>query len=212
MKDLYKRLLDICYERQLHHLGSYFSALQIIDEIYAEITLRKRRLDKDDIFILSNGHAVVALYAVLEKYYGLDAGELHDKYGDHPKRNELDKLHCSTGSLGMGITVAVGRALANPDRNVYCLLSDGECAEGSVWEALRFAYENKVTNLKLYVNANGWSAYDTVDLDYLENRIKAFHPDVNYVRTTVEHFGLKGLHAHYTNFNEEQYKEALASL
>ena len=205
MKDLYKRLLDICYERQLHHLGSYFSALQIIDQIYSE-------MDKDDIFILSNGHAVVALYVILEKYYGLDAVELHEKYGDHPKRNELDKLHCSTGSLGMGITVAVGRALANPDRNVYCLLSDGECAEGSVWEALRFAYENKVTNLKLYVNANGWSAYDTVDLDYLEKRIKAFHPDVNYVRTTVEHFGLKGLHAHYTNFNEEQYKEALASL
>ena len=205
MKDLYKRLLDICYERQLHHLGSYFSALQIIDQIYSE-------MDKDDIFILSNGHAVVALYVILEKYYGLDAVELHEKYGDHPKRNELDKLHCSTGSLGMGVTVAVGRALANPDRNVYCLLSDGECAEGSVWEALRVAYENKVTNLKLYVNANGWSAYDTVDLDYLENRIKAFHPDVNYVRTTVEHFGLKGLHAHYTNFNEEQYKEALASL
>ena len=205
MKDLYKRLLNICYERQLHHLGSYFSALQIIDQIYSE-------MDKDDIFILSNGHAVVALYVILEKYYGLDAVELHEKYGDHPKRNELDKLHCSTGSLGMGVTVAVGRALANPDRDVYCLLSDGECAEGSVWEALRFAYENKVTNLKLYVNANGWSAYDTVDLDYLENRIKAFHPDVNYVRTTVEHFGLKGLHAHYTNFNEEQYKEALASL
>ena len=205
MKDLYKRLLDICYERQLHHLGSYFSALQIIDQIYSE-------MDKDDIFILSNGHAVVALYVILEKYYGLDAVELHEKYGDHPKRNELDKLHCSTGSLGMGVTVAVGRALANPDRDVYCLLTDGECAEGSVWEALRFAYENKVTNLKLYVNANGWSAYDTVDLDYLENRIKAFHPDVNYVRTTVEHFGLKGLHAHYTNFNEEQYKEALASL
>ena len=205
MKELYKRLLDICYERQLHHLGSYFSALQIIDEIYSQ-------KNDDDIFILSNGHAVVAFYVVLEKYYGLDAVELHEKYGDHPKRNELDKLHCSTGSLGMGVTVAVGRALANPDRNVYCLLSDGECAEGSVWEALRFAYENKVTNLKLYVNANGWSAYDTVDLDYLENRIKAFHPDVNYVRTTVEHFGLKGLHAHYTNFNEEQYKEALASL
>ena len=205
MKDLYKRLLDICYERQLHHLGSYFSALQIIDEIYSQ-------KKEDDIFILSNGHAVVALYVVLEKYYGLDAVELHEKYGDHPKRNELDKLHCSTGSLGMGVTVAVGRALANPDRDVYCLLSDGECAEGSVWEALRFAYENKVTNLKLYVNANGWAAYDAVDLDYLEKRIKAFHPDVNYVRTTVEHFGLKGLHAHYTNFNEEQYKEALASL
>ena len=205
MKELYKRRLDICYERQLHHLGSYFSALQIIEEIYSQ-------KKEDDIFILSNGHAVVALYVVLEKYYGLDAVELHEKYGDHPKRNELDKLHCSTGSLGMGITVAVGRALANPNRDVYCLLSDGECAEGSVWEALRFAYENKVTNLKLYVNANGWAAYDAVDLDYLEKRIKAFHPDVNYIRTTVEHFGLKGLHAHYTNLNEEQYKEALKSL
>ena len=205
MKELYKRLLDICYERQLHHLGTYFSALKIIEEIYSQ-------KKEDDIFILSNGHAVVALYVVLEKYYGLDAVELHEKYGDHPKRNELDKLHCSTGSLGMGVTVAVGRALANPNRDVYCLLSDGECAEGSVWEALRFAYENKVTNLKLYVNANGWAAYDAVDLDYLEKRIKAFHPDVNYIRTTVEHFGLKGLHAHYTNLNEEQYKEALKSL
>ena len=205
MKKLYRRLLDICYENKLHHLGSYFSCLHIIDEIY------KNKKD-DDIFILSSGHSVVALYVVLEKYYGLDAVELHKKYGDHPKRNEVDKLHCSTGSLGMGITVAVGRALATPNRNVYCLLSDGECAEGSVWESLRFAFENKLSNLKIYVNANGWAAYDPVDLDYLEKRIKAFHPDVNFVRTTVEHFGLKGLHAHYTNFSEEQYREALASL
>ena len=205
MKKLYRRLLDICYENKLHHLGSYFSCLHIIDEIY------KNKKD-DDIFILSSGHSVVALYVVVEKYYGLDAVELHKKYGDHPKRNEVDKLHCSTGSLGMGITVAVGRALANPNRNVYCLLSDGECAEGSVWESLRFAFENKLSNLKIYVNANGWAAYDPVDLDYLEKRIKAFHPDVNFVRTTVEHFGLKGLHAHYTNFSEEQYREALASL
>ena len=205
MKKLYRRLLDICYENKLHHLGSYFSCLHIIDEIY------KNKKD-DDFFILSSGHSVVALYVVLEKYYGLDAVELHKKYGDHPKRNEVDKLHCSTGSLGMGITVAVGRALANPNRNVYCLLSDGECAEGSVWESLRFAFENKLSNLKIYVNANGWAAYDPVDLDYLEKRIKAFHPDVNFVRTTVEHFGLKGLHAHYTNFSEEQYREALASL
>ena len=205
MKKLYRRLLDICYENKLHHLGSYFSCLHIIDEIY------KNKKD-DDIFILSSGHSVVALYVVLEKYYGLNAVELHKKYGDHPKRNEVDKLHCSTGSLGMGITVAVGRALANPNRNVYCLLSDGECAEGSVWESLRFAFENKLSNLKIYVNANGWAAYDPVDLDYLEKRIKAFHPDVNFVRTTVEHFGLKGLHAHYTNFSEKQYKEALASL
>jgi len=121
-------------------------------------------------------------------------------------------LHCSTGSLGQGITVAVGRAVANPNRNVYCLISDGECAEGSVWEALRYAYDAKVDNLKIYLNANGWAAYDAVDVDVLEKRVKAFHPDVVYVRTTVAQFGLSGLDAHYTNLTEEQYTEAVAGL
>jgi transketolase len=205
MKKLYRRLLDICYENKLHHLGSYFSCLEILNKIYSEMS-------EDDIFILSNGHAVVALYVILEEYYGLNAQELLDKYGEHPKRNELDKIYCSTGSLGMGITVAVGRALANPNRNVYCMISDGECAEGSIWEALRFSHESKVDNLKIYVNANGWAAYDAVDLDYLETRIKAFNPKVNFVRTTVESFGLSGLDAHYTNFTEQQYLEAVESL
>ena len=75
---------------------------------------------------------VTALYVVLEKYFGIDAEELLEKHGHHPHRDELNKLHCSTGSLGQGITVAVGRAIANPNRDVYCLISDGECAEGSV--------------------------------------------------------------------------------
>jgi transketolase len=169
-------------------------------------------MDAEDIFILSSGHCVTALYVVLEKYFGIDAEELLEKHGHHPHRDELNKLHCSTGSLGQGITVAVGRAIANPNRDVYCLISDGECAEGSVWEALRYAYDAKVDNLKIYLNANGWAAYDAVDVDVLEKRIKAFHPDVTYVRTTVDQFGLSGLDAHYTNFTEEQYKEAVAGL
>lgn len=204
-KNLTRRLLDICYKKQLHHLGSYFSCLDLIDRIYSD-------MNGDDIFILSNGHAVVSLYVVLEKYFGFNAEELLEKYGEHPKRDESVRLHCSTGSLGMGITVAVGRALANPNRNVYCMISDGECAEGSIWEALRFSYEKKISNLKIYVNANGWAAYDPVDLDYLENRIKAFNPDVNFIRTTVNHHGLEGLNAHYTNFTEDQYKFALGEL
>lgn len=205
MKTLYRRLLDICYKNKLHHLGSYFSCLHILDKIY-------QSMNENDIFILSNGHSAVALYVILEKYYGLDAEQLLEKYGEHPKRNELDKIYCSTGSLGMGITVAVGRALANPNRNVYCMISDGECAEGSIWEALRFSYEKNVNNLKIYVNANGWAAYDPVDLDYLEDRIKVFNPNVNFIRTSVEHFGLSGLDAHYINFTEKQYLEAIESL
>ena len=83
---LERRLLDICYNKKLHHLGSYFSCLHLIDKIYSE-------MEDDDIFILSNGHAVVSLYVVLEKYFGFDAEELLEKYGEHPKRNEDVKIH-----------------------------------------------------------------------------------------------------------------------
>ncbi len=205
MNKLYRRLLDICYENKLHHLGSYFSCLHIIDDIY-------KNKKEDDIFILSNGHAVVALYVILEEYYGLNAQELLDKYGEHPKRNELDRIHCSTGSLGMGICVAVGRAVGNPNRHVHVMISDGESNEGSVWEALRYISDSDMQNITVHVNANGWAAYDPVDLTTLENRVKAFCPSAKFHKTTVEHFGLEGLHAHYTNFTEEQYKEAIASL
>jgi|TARA_Y100000361_G_C11099924_1_gene311266 transketolase len=205
MNKLYRRLLDICYENKLHHLGSYFSCLHIIDDIY-------KNKKEDDIFILSNGHAVVALYVILEEYYGLNAQELLDKYGEHPKRNELDRIHCSTGSLGMGICVAVGRAVGNPNRHVHVMISDGESNEGSVWEALRYISDSGMQNITVHVNANGWAAYDPVDLTTLENRVKAFCPSAKFHKTTVEHFGLEGLHAHYTNFTEEQYKEAIASL
>jgi transketolase len=205
MNKLYRRLLDICYENKLHHLGSYFSCLHIIDDIY-------KNKKEDDIFILSNGHAVVALYVILEEYYGLDAQELLDKYGEHPKRNELDHIHCSTGSLGMGICVAVGRAVGNPNRHVHVMISDGESNEGSVWEALRYISDSGMQNITVHVNANGWAAYDPVDLTTLENRVKVFCPSAKFHKTTVEHFGLEGLHAHYTNFTEEQYKEAIASL
>jgi transketolase len=204
-KKLIKRLLDISYKNQLHHLGSYFSSIEAIDEIYS-------KMDEEDIFILSNGHSAVALYVVLEKYFGFDAEELLTEMGEHPKRDESKKVHCSTGSLGMGLTVAVGRALANKDRVVNCMISDGECSEGSIWEALKFINENNLSNINIFVNANGWAAYDSVDLEYLEKRLKSFYPDINFLKTSVEKFGLTGLSAHYQNLSEDQYQKAIESL
>ena len=204
-KKLIKRLLDISYENQLHHLGSYFSCVETIDDIYS-------KMSADDIFILSNGHAAVALYVVLEKYFGFDAENLLSELGEHPSRNELMKVHCSTGSLGMGITVAVGRALSNKNRQVYCVISDGECSEGSVWESLAFIEQNNIENIHIYVNANGWAAYDSVDLDYLEKRLKSFYSKIIFVKTSVERFGLSGLSAHYDNLSEEQYLKAIESI
>ncbi len=205
-KQLYQRILDIAYTSKCSHLGSYFSAVDIIDDIFEQ-------KNKDDIFILSSGHAAIALYCVIEKYYGIGAAKLFKKHGGHPHRDEENHIYCSTGSLGMGITVAVGRALANPNKKVYVLLSDGECAEGSVWESLRFIKEQNIENIEVYVNANGYAAYDAVDVDYLERRLKSFLPSINVIRTKVNQFSfLNGLNAHYHVMSKDDYDEATKEL
>ena len=203
MVNLKKRILEIAYKHKLSHLGSYLSAVGIIDEIY-------KSKNKEDIFILSSGHAALALYVVLEKYEGKNAEELFLKHGGHPHRDEANGIYCSTGSLGLGITVAVGRALANKNRKVHVLISDGESAEGSIWEALRFIQENNLTNIEVYVNVNGYAAYDKVDTKYLVDRLEAFLPRINIRYTSVNQYPfLKGLNAHYHVMSEEDYKSIL---
>jgi transketolase len=198
--NLKKRILDIAYKYKLSHLGSYLSSIDIIDEIY-------QKKKPDDIFILSSGHAALALYVVLEKYEGKDAELLFNKHGGHPHRDEDNGIYCSTGSLGLGITIAVGRALANPKRKVYVLLSDGECAEGSVWEALRFIYDQNIKNIEIYVNINGYAAYDKINTEYLTNRLNSFLPNINIRYTSVNQYPfLKGINAHYHVMSEEDYK------
>lgn len=206
MVELKKRILEIAYKYKLGHLGSYFSALPIIDVIY-------QKMNKDDIFILSSGHAALALYVCLEKYRGQDAEALFLKHGGHPHWDEEVGIHCSTGSLGMGIVIALGRAVANKNRKVYVLISDGECAEGSVWEALKTIEEEKIENIEVYVNINGYSAYKEVDTNYLSKRLISFLHNIHPYYTTSEQFSfLKGLNAHYHVMSEENYNQALLEL
>lgn len=211
MKDLnlHKRLLKLLYEHNEEHVGSCFSCIDIIDNIF-------KTKSENDIFILSNGHAAYAMYSVLDKYHDhIDADELVRKHGGHPNLDEDNHIYASTGSLGMGIMIAVGRALANPDRTVHVMISDGESTEGSVWEALRYIEEKNVTNIEVHVNANGYACYDEMDIDYLERRCKAFLPRVHFHHTEQQTFPfsfLWGLDAHYIKLSEEQYKEALGVL
>jgi len=200
---LKNRILEIAYKHKLSHLGSYLSAVDIIDKIYKTKT-------PEDVFILSSGHCALALYVVLEKYEGKNAEELFLKHGGHPHRCIEDGIHCSTGSLGLGITVAVGKAIADKNRKVYVLISDGECAEGSIWESLRFIQENNTNNIEVYVNVNGYAAYDKVDSKYLVDRLQTFLPNINIEYTTVNQYPfLRGLNAHYHVMSEEDYKSTL---
>jgi transketolase len=201
MNALERRLIDITYQEKLSHLSSTLSALPIIEEIYAQ------RKD-DEVFILSNGHAGLALYVVLEKYYGIDPVEMLHKHGIHPGKDLPNHIYCSTGSLGSGLPIAVGHALATPNKKVYCMISDGESAEGSIWESLRFIKENPVDNLEVYININGLGAYDPVDVEYLTQRLTAFLPRINIRLSDPYKWSFaKDLLTHYYVLKPADYEE-----
>lgn len=205
-KRLAKRILDISFKHRLSHLSSCLTTLPIIERIYAE-------KKDDEAFILSNGHAGLALYVVLEDKYGIDAEMLLEKHGIHPGKDIENKIYCSTGSLGSGLPIAVGHALANPDKNVFCVISDGESAEGSIWESLRFIKANNITNIKIYANINGISATEFLDKEYLKNRLTSFLPSINIEETNVDQFDfLKGVIGHYRIMEKGDYEKAICIL
>lgn len=200
---LEKRVIELSHKLKLSHIGSCICSVNALDQIYS--------MKKDDEpFILSNGHAALALYVVLEKYYGFDAEELFHKHGVHPNRDMENHIWASTGSLGHGLGIAVGYALSNPERLVYVTVSDGELAEGSCWEALRIAGERRIENLRVAVIANGYGAYSEIDLDDLDNRINAFYPTM-LLKTNMFEYpeSLQGLKGHYQVLSNEDYEQIM---
>lgn len=195
------RILEISYKKKLSHLSSCLTACRLIDNIY------KVRKD-DEPFILDNGHAALALYVVLEKFYFKDAEALFDKHGVHPNRDAKDGIWASTGSLGHGIGIAVGMALADRTKPVYVLTSDGAMNEGSNWEALRIAGEQRLENLRITVNANGTTAYGVSDSELLDMRMQYFFPSL-VLRTELldQPDWIQGIDGHYVTMDEQKYKE-----
>ncbi len=221
-----RRIIELIKEADTTHIGSALSVVDIIDAIYKV----KKKKEK---FILSNGHAAAALYVILESY-GIVKDPKINILGVHPERNPQIDIHLSTGSLGQGLPVAVGMAMADRSKNVYCSISDGECAEGSIWEAVSVASKYKLNNLKIVVNANGYAGYEEINSDSLKSKFHSFDCDVVdvnghnigeiirglaietktpllvYARTNVEQLPfLKGLSAHYYKMTEEDYKLAI---
>lgn len=188
--NLIRRVKEISNKKSLSHIGSNLTAVGIIDNIY-------KQMQDGDIFVLSAGHMGLALYCVIEKYYGIDAYGLYDKNGTHPTRDINDKIHVTSGSLGMGLGIASGMAMANKNINVYCLISDGEMFEGSIYECSTFVNKYNIENLKIYMNYNGLSAYDTINKGQVAVVKKMFGKNLKICKTDVKKFGFKGLDAHY---------------
>lgn len=202
-KELKKRILEISFKHGLSHLGSCLTAVDIIEDIY-----QTKKLDEK--FILSSGHAGLALYVVIEKHLGIDAEKIWLHHGTHPDRCKECHLDCSTGSLGQGLPIAVGMALADRAKNVYCLISDGECAEGSIHEAFRIAKGLDLQNLKIFINVNGWGAYQSTDKYPIP-----YYDFINSTRVYTDSEQLpflKGLDAHYHAMTEEEFQQGMEIL
>jgi len=203
LSKLERRIIDIAYKHKLSHLSSCLTAVNMIDNIY-----KVKKLEEP--FILSNGHAGLALYCILEKLYLKDAEALLEKHGIHPHYDEEAGIWASTGSLGQGVPIAVGMAIADRKSNVWLLTSDGEMAEGSCWEALRVAGEQRLDNLRVMVNANGTGAYGKIEQELLDTRLQMFFPTL-VVRSNMYAFPdyLQGIDGHYHTLTEDEYKELI---
>jgi transketolase len=195
MTILQKRIIELSYKNKLSHIGSCLGLVDILDRIYTN-------KNPEDKVVISNGHAHLAHLVVREKHEGIDAQD-YIKYGVHCDREA--GCDVSTGSLGQGISIAVGLALADRGNTIYCTTSDGESNEGSFWEALRIASDQKLLNLHIYLIANGYTAYDSMNIDLLERRLKGFYP-VTIVRVNTDLPFAKGLEPHYKVLNEDEYK------
>ncbi len=180
------RLLRMHYEARVGHIGGNLSALDAMLHLHGAV------LDERDLFVLSKGHSAGALYIALWAAGTIDEDELTRFHRDgttlagHPVAGWHRRIVFATGSLGHGAGLAAGAALARRLRgepgDVYCLMSDGECEEGSVWEALIFARHNRLANLVLLIDANGLQGFGGTDevasLEPLGARISGFGLDV----------------------------------
>lgn len=204
MNDLERRVIEISYKKKLAHIGSALTALHIVKEIY------DTKLPEEK-FVLSSGHAGLGLYVVLESLGGRNAEEVYDHHGVHPDECKECGLSCSTGSLGHGLPIAAGMALADRSKRVFCLVSDGECMEGSIWEALRIIEEQNLNNLHIYFNFNGYGGLKRINLYSLYSKINTFQLNKKIFFTAIPQVPewFKGLKAHYVVLDTKEKYEKL---
>ena len=168
-KELRLKTLDLALKTGEGHLGGSFSEIELLLALYEKI------LKKEDKFILSKGHAYGPFCIILqEKGY-------NPKITGHPDLDEENGIYATTGSLGHGLPIAVGMALARKlkkqNGNIYVLMSDGECQEGTTWESSDIAAYYKLNNLIAIVDHNKIQALDeikNVSLLNLKNKFIEF--------------------------------------
>jgi transketolase len=188
---LRRKIIQMAFAGNGSHISSCLSSTDILTVLYWKILRikpKKPDYQKRDKFILSKGHTASALYAILAQK-GFFPEKILETYGKegtilgaHPEYQALPGIELSTGSLGHGLSIGIGKALAaklnrHPSR-IFVLLSDGECDEGSVWEAALFAGHHHLDNLVVIIDYNKFQAFgktkDVIDLEPLAHKWRSF--------------------------------------
>ena len=181
---LRKKVIDMVVAKQSGHIGGAFSMAELTSVLYEDYDIGGK-----DKLILSKGHAVPIIYAVLH-----ETGQISDEELDlfreidsplqgHPDRLRLPLMDATTGSLGQGLSIAIGHSLGkklkNEEGTIFCILGDGELQEGQVWEALMHYPKTKMNNMICIIDWNkgqndGYSKDFSIMYDNLEERVSSF--------------------------------------
>ena len=188
IKNIRTNILKLTYKAKSSHIGSCLSIVEILVILYGNV------LKKKDRFILSKGHAALALYCTLYENKFISFKTLNS-FGSNKTSlmnhvsHKVNGVEFSTGSLGHGLPVAVGKALkfkTNKENNkVIVLLSDGELNEGTTWESLLFASHHKLENLTIIIDYNKIQSMDfvkkVINIEPLKSKLISFGCNVHQI-------------------------------
>lgn len=176
------RFLTMYKNTNAGHIGSSLSCAEILTFIFFGW------MDDSEDIILSKGHAAAALYSTIAEKKWLTNEEISTFYQNgtylaaHPPGNKIKKIPFATGSLGHGLSLAAGLGMANKLKNThkktFCITSDGELNEGSIWEAVMFIAHHKLKNVIWFIDKNNFQGFGTTDevinMTSLPQKLQAF--------------------------------------
>ncbi len=217
MKDICKKIrkmvLLASYDAKACHIGSSLSCVEILVDLYW------KTMKKEDVFIFSKASGTATLYSVLseKEYFPKEKLVYYLKHYPLADKEVPGVVH-SVGSLGHGLPVAVGLALADRDRDVYCLIGDAEIQEGTTWESILFARHHKLKNLKIIVDRNFYQACghteDILKIDKALELLNKLFP-IRIERTTKGKgvdFCENDYKWHYKNLDKKLLEKALKQI
>ena len=219
-KEIRKKIIEISFIKRSHHIGSQFSAVEILVTLFFKILKKNSKNFYDlnkDIFLLSKGHAALVYYIILSMKGCFSEKKLISEYlsdggklGGHPDYKSMKGIEISSGALGHCLSIGAGIALSKKrdkkNGNVYVLLSDGEINEGMIWESVMFSAHHKLNNLIVIIDNNKIQALghskDIINMNSINEKFKSFNWNVK----EVNGHDLKDL---IKNLNKKNYSKPL---